>query len=105
MGPSGQSLQRSRLPLNQSVQDFPRDVEVGLTQTIHCTPKIQQPLLGACRQNAQSASEGKVPPLRLPTPTNLVDDDLIGSQFFSQQNGIALASVKAGQFGVRGSAR
>jgi len=72
-------------------------VEIGLTQTVHRVPEVQHPLLGACRQHAQGASKRKASPLRHPPSANLIDDDLIGSQFFSQQNRIALAGVEVGK--------
>jgi hypothetical protein len=42
-----------------------------------------------------------MPPLRLAASTGLVNHDLIGSQFFRQQNRIALAGIEPGQICVR----
>jgi hypothetical protein len=44
--------------------------------------------------------ERNVPPLRLPPPAHLVNDDLIGPEFLGQQNRVALAGIKPGQICV-----
>jgi len=75
------------------VEDALRDMKTRLLQATDRRLEIDQSMLRSRSQDAQRAGKRQMPPLGLLPAGILIDDELVGVEFFGQQNRIAFARV------------
>ena len=80
-------------------------MKTGEAQALHSAIEVQQSLFCTSGQDSLCAGKRELSPPRFSASTSFVDDDLIGSEFFRQQNGVSFAGVEEGQLRVGRVAR